>query len=68
MWALRDVLFEKNFLPGQIKTESCIILGFYTVSSGNFLPLFWDNHYTLHNNPEEHSFHLLLGRSLKSYK
>jgi len=54
-------------LQEQIKTENCALLGLYTVSSGNFLPLFWDNHYTLHNNPEEHSFHLL-GRSLKSCK
>jgi len=44
----------KNFLQEQIKTENCILLGFYTVSSGNFLSLFWENHYMLHNNPEEH--------------
>jgi len=23
--------------------ENCILLGYYAVSSGNFLPTFWDN-------------------------
>ena len=37
----------------------------YAASSGNFLPTFRD-HYSLRNDPEERSSHLLRGGSLKS--
>jgi hypothetical protein len=63
--------------------ENCALLGYYAVSSGNFLPkfraIYWPHlqgeesktlvrsyHYSLRNNPEEHSSHLLCGGSLKS--
>jgi hypothetical protein len=44
--------------------ENCTLLGYYAVSSGNFLPTFQDSpkmalrnyHYSLGNNPEECRF------------
>jgi len=42
--------------------ENCALLGYYTASSGNFLPTFQDNLLV----PEESSSQLLHGRSLKS--
>jgi len=36
--------------------ENCVLLGYYTVSSGNLLPgTVRKYHYVLRNNPEEHS-------------
>jgi len=52
--------------------ENCALLDYSAASSGDFLPTFQDNlsvrnyHYSLRNNPEEGSSHLLRGRSLKS--
>jgi len=47
--------------------EKCALLGCYAASSGNFLLTSVRNyHYPPRNNPEERSFHLLHGRSVKS--
>jgi len=40
--------------------ENCTLLCYYTASSGNFLPTFWETsaryyHHLLHSNPEEFS-------------
>jgi len=43
----------------RVSSDNSTLLGYYAASSGNY-------HYLLHNNPEEHSSHLLWGRSLKS--
>jgi hypothetical protein len=61
--------------------ENCPLEGYCAASSDNFLATFRDKteggtegcpetlvrnyHYPLRNNPEEHSFHLLRGGSLK---
>jgi len=52
--------------------ETCAFLGYYAVSSDNFLHIAWPktstrNYYLLCKNPEERSSHPLCGRSLKSY-
>jgi hypothetical protein len=53
--------------------EKCTLLGYCTGSSGNPLPTFQHKtsvrnyHYSLHNNPEQRSSHLLCGGSLKSH-
>jgi hypothetical protein len=70
IWCLTDIFCEEN----------CALLGYYAVSSGNFLPmsryeiitprcvqtLVRNYHHSLRNNPEEHSSHLLRSWSLKS--
>ena len=53
-----------------VVAENCALLDYYAMSSGNFLPMFWDNlslpspgfknpkrncQYSLCNNPDEHS-------------
>ena len=58
--------------------ENCALLGHYAGNSSNCLPTFRDNvsvpssrasyHYSLHNNTEEHSFHLVHSETLKSRK
>ena len=62
----------------QIQVESCILLGYYAASCGNYLLMFRDNlskrpetsvriyHYSLRHNPEECSSQLRRGGSLKS--
>jgi len=50
-----------------VTAENCVLLACYTASSGNFLLTSVRNYrYTLHNNPEERSSHLLHGSSMKS--
>ena len=52
--------------------ENCAVLGYYTASSGDYLPTFRDNlsvrnyYYSLHNDPEERNSHL--GTSAKKKK
>ena len=56
------------------RTKNCALLGYYAASSGNFLPIdcpekktsVRNYHYSLRNNPEERSSHLLRGGRLNS--
>jgi hypothetical protein len=64
-----------------IKTEHCALLGYYAASSGKLFPRLQNNlslprlscsetsarnyHYSLSNNPEERSSHLLGSRTMK---
>ena len=54
--------------PHQI--ENCVVLSHYAASNSNFLPTFpetsvWNYHYSLSNDPEERSSHLLRGGRLQ---
>jgi hypothetical protein len=53
--------------------ENCAVLGYYVVSSGNFLPMFCvavlvrNYHYFLCNNPEEHRSHVIVSFSSEDH-
>ena len=75
----KKTLFFDYHKPSMSNTQTlknCILLGYYTTSSGSSLWTFWDNpsvpfsrvkyHYLLQKNSPEHSSHLLHTHSLKS--
>jgi hypothetical protein len=76
IWSSRDpqsvILLVIVRSQAHITTENCAQLDYYAASSCNLLPTFWDSlsvincHYSLRNNPEERSSHLLRGWSPKS--
>jgi len=68
--------YHRPSMPNTQTLKNCVLLGYYTTSSGNSLRTFWDNlsvltskvkkHYLLHKNSPEHSSHLLHTQSPKS--
>ena len=75
---LRALLLQGHQYSDQICAfdwnESCVLLGYQAACSGDSLPTFRDNmwvrnyNYTLCNNPEERSSHVLQGGSVQSRK